>query len=124
MPYTNSISIEQALYFDLFDDIKYEWLKEVLDPKRDREEYDFDVEIKDIPHNEDDDRCPSWCKTSFTFELRQIDYIRFGETYYKTKTFTKKIEYNGSSGTALSLMNLWIDNESDEEESENDDDEN
>ena len=111
--YTNCISIKQALYFDLFDDIKYEWLKLVLDPSVDRDEYEFDVTIEDLPCEW---ASSGFCKTKFTFELRKEDEVRFGETYYKTKTFTKTIEYNGSSYLAMTLCGMVGEDSEDEEE--------
>jgi hypothetical protein len=110
--YTNVISINQALYFDLFDDIEYKWLKIVLDPALDREdECDFEVEIEDLPC----DRL-AFCKIKFTFELQMVDDIRWGETYYKTQKFSKTIEYNGSSAFAMTLCGMVADNDSEEEE--------
>ena len=113
--YTNCISIEKALYFDLFDDIPYKWLKEVIDPSIDREEYDFEVEIEDLPCNRE-----AFCKVKFTFELRMVDDVRFGITHYKTKTFTKTIEYNGSSAFALTLCGMTSYDDTEEEEEEED----
>ena len=109
MGYTNCISIETALYFDLFDDIPYKWLKLILDPSVDREDYDFEVEIEDIPVEEVIEgffRTSPDCRTTFTFELRMVDYVRLGETHYKTKTFTKTIEYGGSSAFAMTLCGM------------------
>ncbi len=113
MPYADCLSIEQALYFDLFDDIKYEWLKEVLDPKRDREEYDFEVEIKDIL---DDENTEDYKTTQFTFQLRKIDYVRFDETHYKTKTFEVKKTYHYNSPYAITLGDNYEDTDDEEEE--------
>ena len=118
MPYSNCLSVEQALYFELFDDIKYEWLKEVLDPKMDRDEYDFEVEIEDIPNDENTE---NYKTTQFTFELRKIDYIRFGETHYKTKTFVVNKTYAYNSPYAMSLGNQYED--TDDEEDEEDEEE-
>ena len=111
MGYTNCISIEKALYFDLFDDIPYKWLKLILDPSIDREEYDFEVEIEDLP-------CAriAFCITKFTFDLRMVDDIRFGVTHYKTATVTKTIEYNNSSELAMTLCDMKEEEEEEEEE--------
>jgi len=111
--YTNCISIETALYFDLFDDISYKWLKLILDPSVDREENDFEVEIEDLPCTRE-----CYCITKFTFELKMVDYIRMGSTYYKTKKFSKTIEYNGSSGLAMTICELKEDEEHEEEDEE------
>lgn len=118
MPHT-TITINDALYFDLFDNIKYEWLKEVLDPEMDRDEYDFDIEIESLGND-----MPAWCTTRFSFELRQVDYIRFGETHYKTKTFKVDKEYNGSSATALKMCGIWQDITDQESDEENDEEKN
>ena len=123
--YTNCISIEKALYFDLFDDIPYKWLKLILDPSVDREEWDFEVEIEDIPVEKEVEgffiTSPD-CRTTFTFELKMVDYVRFGETHYKTKTFTKTIEYGCSSGFAMTLGDMVRDDDTEEEEEEEEED--
>ena len=120
--YTNCINIEQALYFDLFDDIPYKWLKLILDPSIDREEWDFEVEIEDIPVEKEVDIAfiTSPCRTTFTFDLKLVDDVRFGQTYYKTKTFTKTIDYGGSSGFAMTLCGMKEEDEDTEEEEEED----
>ena len=120
MPYSNVLSIEEALSYELFDDIKYEWLKEVLDPKRE-DENDFEIEIKDIPN----DKNPANYKTTqFTFELRKRDSVWFDETRFKTKTFVVKKTYSCNSAYAISLGNNYedTDDEEDEEEEEDEDD--
>ena len=113
--YTNCISIETALYFDLFDDISYKWLKLILDPSVDREENDFEVEIEDLPCDRQ-----AWCIVKFTFELKMVDDIRLGETHYKTKTFSKTIEYNGSSALAMTLCGMVAEDDTEDEEEEED----
>lgn len=118
--YTNCISIDKALYFDLFDDIDYKWLKLILDPSIDRQEWDFEVEIEDKPVEKDVDMRFD-CRTTFTFELKKIDDVRFGITYYKTKTFTKTIEYGGSSGFAMTLGDLTMDDDTEDEKSGDED---
>lgn len=112
--YTNCITINQALYFDLFDDIPYKWLKLVLDLSIDRDEYDFEVNIEDLPCDR-----PAHCIVKFTFVLRKEDDVLFGETRYTTKGFTKTIEYNGSSYLALTLCGMV--GEDSENENENTD---
>jgi hypothetical protein len=116
--YDNCISIEKALYFDLFDGIEFKWLKEVLDPSIDREEYDFEVEIEDLPCSR-----LAFCIVKFTFELRMVDYIRWGETHYKTKTFSKTIEYNGSSALAMTLCGMVRDDDTEDEDDTEEEDE-
>ena len=99
--YTNCINITQALYFDLFDDISYKWLKLVLDPSVDRDEYDFEVDIEDLPSDR-----PTFAIVKFTFELAKVDDVRWGRTRYSHKTFTKTIEYNTSSELAMMLSGM------------------
>ena len=111
MGYTNCINITDALWFDLFDEVPYKWLKEVLDKKMDWDEYDFEVEITDVPATRTGQQ---YCATKFKFDLRWNDETWFGEKKWKTKTFTKTIEYNGSSPVALKLCGMT--DESDEEE--------
>jgi hypothetical protein len=114
MPYSNALTIAKALYFDLFDDIKYEWLKEVLDPEVDKEEEYIDIEIEDLP----EETRGNHRTTSFTFELRKVDYIRMGETHYKTKKFVVEKSYNGASPFGITLAQEWEDDEEDNEEDE------
>lgn len=113
--YDNCISIEKALYFDLFDDIDYKWLKLILDPSVDREEYDFEVEIEDLPCDRE-----AFCITKFTFELKMVDFIRWGKTHYKTKKFSKTIEYNGSSALAMTLSGMVRDDDTEDEDEDDD----
>ena len=115
MEYPNCITINQALYFDLFDKINYEWLKQVLDPKIDKDEYNFEVEIEDLPND-----TPAWCTTKFTFELTQLDCVWFGESKYITRKFVVVKEYNGSSATAMTLCGMchYVDDEESEVESD------
>jgi len=126
--YVNYISIEKALYFDLFDDIKYEWLKLILDPSVDREECDFEVEIEDIPVEEVIEgffKITPDCRTTFTFDLRMSikkpSYNANGyTTEYITKTFTKTIDYDSSSPFAMTLCDMKKDDTEDEEEEQDD----
>lgn len=99
--YTNCISLKQALYFDLFDDIRYKWLKLVLNPTVDDFEYDIEVEIEDLPCDR-----PAFAIVKFTFELAKVDDVILGRTRYSHKTFTKTIEYNTSSELAMMLSDM------------------
>ena len=110
MTYLNCISITQALYFDLFDDIPYKWLKEVLNPKNNNNEYDFEIELEVLEHDRE-----AYRKIKFTFELR-MKYDE--EKYYYTKKFEKIIEYNTSSEIALELREFNKEEEEEEEEEE------
>ena len=131
MGYTNCISIEKALYFDLFDDIPYKWLKLILDPSVDREEYDFEVIIEDIPVEKVVEgffiTSPD-CRTTFTFDLKMSktkpSYNANGyTTEYITKTFTKTIEYGSSSTFAMTLLDMKEEEEEEEEEDEEEEEE-
>ena len=50
MSYTNCVSLKTALKLDLFDDIEYKHLKDLLTPTMDYDEYDFQVEIIECPN--------------------------------------------------------------------------
>ena len=123
MGYTNCISIEKALYFDLFDDIPYKWLKLILDPSIDMEEYDFEVEIEDLPVEKVVEgffiTSPD-CRTTFTFDLQMAikkpsyNANRY-TTEYITKTFTKTIEYGNSSAFAMTLCDMRDDDTEEED---------
>ena len=125
MSYTNCISIEQALYFDLFDDIPYMWLKLILGSSVDREEYDFEVNIEDKPVKVVKGffiTSPD-CRTTFTFDLRmsktKASYnANSYTTEYITKTFTKTIEYGSSSAFAMALCDMKTEDEADDEDEE------
>lgn len=112
--YNNCISIEQALHFNLFDDISYKWLKLVLDPSVDMDEYDFEVEIEDLPCDR-----PAFAIVKFTFELAKVDDVILGRTRYSHKKFTKTIEYNTSSELSMMLCGMvdsYVDSEDSEDE--------
>lgn len=111
--YNNCISITQALYFDLFDNISYKWLKLILDPSIDRDEWDFQVHIEDL-----DCEIQGYCITKFTFDLKiskiTSSYNANGfTTEYKTKTFTKTIEYQCSSPFDIALCEMIITSDDD-----------
>ena len=112
--YTNCLSLEQMKYFNLFDNIPYKYLKDIIHYDDD---YDFEVEIEDMPC----DRV-AWCKTKFTFDLR-IDISQGSLPIYVNKTYTVEIEYNNSSSIALTLMELVLLEQERNEESEEDTDE-
>jgi len=121
MGYPNCINVNDALYFDLFDEVPYKWLKEVFAEDTDKDDYDFEVEITDVKPS---DLSFKTCSTMFEFELRMLYDESFGEKYYHRKTFTKVIEYGASSPLGLKLMymnNYEEDDENEEEEEEEDD---
>jgi len=109
MEYTNCLNMEQIDYLDLFDDIPYKYIKNIIKDK----DYDLEVEITDV----DCDRV-AWCKTKFEFEL-QINVSQGSLPLYVNKKFEVIKEYNNSSPMALFMLDLQIEDEeeSDEEES-------
>jgi hypothetical protein len=98
--YINRLSLEQMEYLDLFDDIPYKYVKDLV--KMDNET-DFEVEIEDIYC----DRV-AWFETKITFTININDI---------DKTFEKVLYYNNSSPIALAIMELE-DNESSGEDNE------
>ena len=95
---------------NLFDDIPYKYIKDIIK----NDEDDIEVEIEDI----DCDR-ECYCKTRFEFSIPQLYDERFGEKYYKDATFTIVKEYNSSSAFALMLCGLDEEEEEEEEEEDN-----
>ena len=110
MHYVSELNIGTMKNLDLFDNIHYKYLKNVIYD----DEYYIDVEIEDLPY----DRI-AWCKTRFTFKLN-ID-VSDGALVpnMEYKEFKVNKEYNGSS--IYALMMLELQEEEEEEEEENDD---
>ena len=103
------MNIEQMKKLDLFDDIPYKYIKNIIN----EDEETIDVVIEHL-----DCDIIAYCKTRFTFEISQ------GKTY---KKFVVEKEYNGSSAFALLMCGLddELDDgeaESEEEEEEEEDD--
>ena len=96
---------------DLFDDIEYKYIKNII--KHDHD--DIRVEIEDL-----DCDGLGWCKTRFTFELN-INVSGGSMPIMVDKEFVVEQEYNGSSIFALTLRNL-DDGEEEEEEEEDEED--
>jgi len=92
MSYTNCISLTTALKLDLFDDIEYKHLKDLLTPTMDYDNYDFEVKIEDLPNNED-----------------YYYYIKFSFTLGYTK-FEKIYGVNIGSVRAYQIGELWEEN--------------
>jgi len=99
MPYTNRLMVSQMKELDLFDDIEYKYIKEIINNDDD----DIEVEIEDL----DCDRI-AWCKTRFKFE------IDLGRGSGVLKVDLKK-EYNSSSPYALMMCKLDTDDEEEED---------
>jgi len=110
MEYTNCLKMEQIDYLDLFDDIPYKYIKNIIKD----EYYELEVEITDL----ECDRV-AWCKTKFEFEL-EINISQGSLPLYNNKKFSKVIEYNTSSPMMLFMLDLQI---KDEEESSEEEDE-
>jgi len=107
MNYT--ISLNDAKYLDLFDDIAYKYLKDCYaNDDTDKNDEFLDVEITDLQA-----QSLILGRVKINFEIRFICDIRFGETHYKTLKCEKIIEYNTSSGVALKLMEITGENDSD-----------
>jgi hypothetical protein len=106
--YTNCISLEQMEYLDLFDNIPYKVVKKIV--KMD-DDTDFQVEIKDLPHDD-----YNKCFTSFKFTL-EIDISQGSLPLMVEKHYCVIKEYVGSSPMAMFIgENLTIEVEEEEEE--------
>lgn len=109
MGYTNCLMVSQMKELDLFDNISYKYIKDIIN----NEDDEIDVEIKDL---ECDRVC--FCKTQFKFIIPQLYDESFGEKYYKDATFTLVKEYKGSSIFAFMMWELEEDEEEDKDEEE------
>jgi hypothetical protein len=107
MGYTNCLMVSQMKELDLFDNISYKYIKDIINNDYD----DIEVEIEDL----ECDRV-AWCKTRFKFE------IDLGSGNGILKVVVEK-EYNGSSAYALMMCQIDTDDErlTDEEEEEEED---
>mgnify|MGYP001264516994 CR=1 FL=1 len=122
MSYTNCINLNYAINeLDLFDNIEYKYLKKLLNPSVDYDDYDFEVDIQDNPDNEKP-RFETYCITVVKFDLENPNYDAEDSWNRENKTirFTKRYEYNGSSIMGLNFGNLWIDEETSDEDEEYD----
>ena len=104
MVYTNCLMVSQMKELDLFDDIEYKYIKNII--KHDDD--DIEVEIEDL----DCDRV-AWCKTRFTFWL---NFNLCGCSTNILRIVEK--EYNGSSAYALMMIELYEEGEEEEEDEE------
>ena len=111
MGYTNCLTISQMKKLNLFDNISYKYIKDIINNDDD----DIEVEIEYL----DCDRV-AWCKPRFTFEISQGKVYPW-DTEDTYKKFVVEKEYNSSS--AYALMMLELQEEDDEEEEEDDEDE-
>ena len=104
MPYANSLKLSTIEYLDLLDDIPYKYIKKLIN--EDDDDY-YDVEIMDLESER-----VAYCRTQFKISLK-IDISQGSSPIYVDKTFTVLKEYNNSSGIALTMLDLY---EEDEEE--------
>jgi len=104
MTYTNSLQLSTIEYLDLLDDIPYKYIKKMI--HEDDDDY-YDVEIMDLESER-----VAYCRTQFKISLK-IDISQGSSPIYVDKTFTVLKEYNNSSGIALTMLDLY---EEDEEE--------
>jgi hypothetical protein len=94
MNYSSYISLNDAIYFNLFDEIPFCQVKQFFHPWVDRDECNFEVDIEDLPCNK-----PGYKRVSFEFELMD-------EKTHLFKNFTKELEYHTSLGLAQRLLSL------------------
>ena len=111
MTYTNCITLNDALYFDLFDEIPYRQVKQFFEKEVDRNEFDFEVCIEKLPCD-----IPAYGKVSFTFTLMVDINVNGSLSIMRPKQFIKEIEYNTSSAYALKLIDLQRDEEEEDDE--------
>tara|TARA_R110000751_G_scaffold20203_1_gene59517 strand:- start:3887 stop:4531 length:645 start_codon:yes stop_codon:yes gene_type:complete len=90
--YTNCITLEQMEWLDLFDEIPYKVVKKLVKLDGDT---DFEVEIKDLQHDD-----YNKCFTSFKFTL-EIDISQGSLPLMVDKHYCVIKEYNGSSSMAM-----------------------
>lgn len=108
-----SVLMTTLKYLDLFDDIPYKYVKNIIDD--DYEDFDVDIE-----HLECDQI--AWCETKFTFKL-SVDVSGGSMPLMVEKTFEKVLHYNCSSGFALTIMEIQNENEyEDDDDNEEDND--
>jgi hypothetical protein len=105
MPYTNCLQLPTIEYLDLLDDIPYKYIKKMI---HEDDEDDYEVEITDLESNR-----VAYCKTQFKLTLR-IDISQGSLPIYVDKTFTIVKEYNNSSGIALTMLDLYEEDNEDE----------
>jgi hypothetical protein len=98
MTYTYCLPLSTIKYLDLLDDVPYKIVKIMIDEGDDEDTYD--VEITDL----ESDRV-GYCKTRFKLTL-PVNISEGTLPLYVDKTFTSVIEYNNSSGIAMTLSDL------------------
>ena len=112
MGYINTLMVAQMKWLNLFDDIFYKNIKDIIDEDED----DIEVEIKDMDCGGDGQGVDR-CKTSFTFTLN-INVSGGSLPIWTEKKYTVEKEYSGSSPMALYIMDLYNEDSEEEEEEE------
>lgn len=127
--FTNEISVSDALYLELFDDVPYKWLIDKLspsNPRTKRNETTFEITIMDCPvkpnmlkHIADgdvdgcvitsDDRA-----TQFTFELTH----KLNSKRTERQTFSKLVTYDINSPMDIMICENLVFQEEEHEDEE------
>ena len=103
--------VSQMEELDLFDDIPYKYIKDIIK--------DDDDDIKVVIEGIDCDRV-GWCKTRFTFELN-INVSGGCIPIMVDKKFVVEKEYNNSSAYALMMLELRDDYYGDDDDDDDED---
>ena len=108
MSYINWLDVSQMKWLNLFDDIPYKHIKDIINEDDDA----IYVEIEDIPV--EDDPCGyNKCKTKFIFELK-INVSGGSLPLYRDEKFTVIKEYDSSSQYGMYMCDLWEEEEEEE----------
>ena len=126
--FTNEISVSDALYLELFDDVPYKWLIDKLspsNPRTKRNETTFEVEIVDCPVKTNmsqhlteggNDSCvitSNDCATQFVFELTH----KINSKRTERRSFSKILTYDVNSPMDIMICeNLVFQEEEPEDE--------
>ena len=126
--FTNAISVSDALYLELFDDVPYKWLIDKLsptNPRTKRSETTFEITITDCPvktnvtqHLAEGgmDGCvitTNDCATQFVFELTH----KITSKRTEHQTFSKIVTYDTNSPMDIMICeNLVFQEEEPEDE--------
>ena len=105
MSYQDYLEISDMVWLNLFDDIPYKYIKDLL-----QVEDEMEVDIQDIHGH-----TPNKCTTQFTFVLK-INVSGGSLPIWNDRTFTVVKEYDSSSAYAMYMGNLWIHEEDLEDE--------
>ena len=96
MIYSRFISLNDAIYFNLFDEIPFCQIKQFFQPWVDSDKCDFDVVIEDLHCNK-----PGYKRVRFEYSL----WLMNGNEN-SFESFTKELEFHISSGIAQRLLSL------------------